>query len=730
MRTFPSRRPVGAALMLLAAALAACAPDETPTAPGVVPNVPAPTPSVGHARVEGYRTRGETREGFVLDRAGNPMKVTYEVHGGVAIWQGDIELGRASDVATSPEKARPFVRAGTMVEQGRGKAQNKAQATVIIDGDNFRWPGGVMPYVIDGALPDQKRIADAITMIESTTGGVTIVPRMGQADYVKFITSDGCSSPIGRQGGEQTIKLADNCFAGNAAHEMMHALGMFHEQSRCDRDEFVEILFDNVEDGKENNFDKECDGATDLGDNYDFGSMMHYPLDAFSTNGQPTIRLRPGVTYSGTIGQRDALSVLDRFTINFLYGLNNIPPVPRIGPLASSYDEGSEVPLDATGSTDADDKVLTYSWNFGDESCFAFPQPADCTQAQPKHRYANDGVYKVGLFVFDNYELEATETFVTIKNVKPDISVGGLTNGSFFPEDEGADFRHSGSFTDPGADFWSATVNYGDGGGVQALDLIGKFFAIRHTYADNGLYTVSVAVKDDDETSTKSGTLEVRNVRPSVNAGADQTFTSGQTFNLAGSFSDPGVNDAPWGWSVAWGFGTPTTGSTNTQGSISASRRMCAAGTYNVVLSVTDKDNGTGTDAAQVTVGYVVVNLAIMPNANPSSVSLKKQGSIPAVILSSATFDARTVDVASIRLGNEVGTDTEVEKVKGKPQSRIDDVNGDGRPDLILSFSVQQLIANGDLTMSTTSLVIRGFQGSTGDSCINFRGVGAVRVVS
>ena len=112
MRTFPSRRPVGAALMLLAAALAACAPDETPTAPGVVPNVPAPTPSVGHARVEGYRTRGETREGFVLDRAGNPMKVTYEVHGGVAIWQGDIELGRASDVATSPEKARPFVRAG------------------------------------------------------------------------------------------------------------------------------------------------------------------------------------------------------------------------------------------------------------------------------------------------------------------------------------------------------------------------------------------------------------------------------------------------------------------------------------------------------------------------------------------------------------------------------------------------------------------------------------------
>ena len=57
-------------------------------------------------------------------------------------------------------------------------------------------------------------------------------------------------------------------------------------------------------------------------------------------------------------------------------------------------------------------------------------------------------------------------------------------------------------------------------------------------------------------------------------------------------------------------------------------------------------------------------------------------------------------------------------------------MNGDGRLDLVLSFSIQQLIANGDLTSSTTSLAIRGFQGATGDSCINFRGVGAVRVVS
>jgi hypothetical protein len=508
--------------------------------------------------VEGYAARGELRQGFVLDRAGKPMKVSYEVHHGIAIWQGDIALGRARDIATTPETARPFVRSGGMGAPISGPIN--AQATVIRDGDTFRWPDGVVPYVIDGAVIDQSRITDGITMIESTTGGVTFVPRTNQADYVKFITSDGCSSPIGRQGGEQTIDFGGDCSKGNAAHEMMHALGMFHEQSRCDRDDFVEILLDNVEDGKENNFEKRCDDATDLGDNYDFGSMMHYPLDAFSKNGQPTIRLRPGVTFDGT----------------------------------------------------------------------------DCTQAQPKHRYADNNVYKVGLFVFDGYEEEATETFVTITNAAP-----------------------------------------------------------------------------------------------VVDAGQAKTVASGQTFNFAGSFNDPGVRDAPWTWSVAWGFGTPTTGSTNTQGAgaISASQRMCAAGTYTVTLSVTDKDGGTGSDDVQVTVGYVTVGLSIMPGSSPTTIAISKKGTVPIAILSSASFDARTVDVASIRLGDGTGTEAPVDQQKGRYQSRVADANGDGRPDMIVSFSVPQLIANGDLAPGMATLVLRGFQSATGDSCINFGGTGTVRVV-
>ena len=74
--------------------------------------------------------------------------------------------------------------------------------------------------------------------------------------------------------------------------------------------------------------------------------------------------------------------------------------------------------------------------------------------------YANDGVYKVGLFVWDGYEEEATEAFVTIKNVKPVVD---WTLGFFPIIDEGDEVAKFGDFTDPGADYWSATVDYGDG---------------------------------------------------------------------------------------------------------------------------------------------------------------------------------------------------------------------------------------------------------------------------
>jgi hypothetical protein len=86
---------------------------------------------------------------------------------------------------------------------------------------------------------------------------------------------------------------------------------------------------------------------------------------------------------------------------------------------------------------------------------------------------------------------------LVVTNVAPDFEAG--TNETLLPPVAGA-FSRSLSFTDPGADFWSGTVNFGDGSGNQDLrvDQASKWFDLNHVYAADGTYSVSVTVRDDD----------------------------------------------------------------------------------------------------------------------------------------------------------------------------------------------------------------------------------------
>jgi hypothetical protein len=240
------------------------------------------------------------RTGFVQGNTFGYRPVQYYVIDGQAIFEGDIVLG-------SVEEMERLV--AEVDDTGITSA-------VIITGDQFRWPGGVVPFTIDPDLPNVGRVNDAIAHWEDRTG-IRFVPRTDEQNFVTFRPGEGCSSPVGMRGEQQFITLDSGCDKGSTIHEIGHAVGLWHEQSREDRDRFIRILFENIEAGKEHNFDQHITDGDDVG-RYDFGSIMHYDEFAFSKNDKPTIETLNGES----IGQRSSLSDGDVQAVNFMYPLS------------------------------------------------------------------------------------------------------------------------------------------------------------------------------------------------------------------------------------------------------------------------------------------------------------------------------------------------------------------------------------------------------------------------
>jgi len=171
------------------------------------------------------------------------------------------------------------------------------------------WRKGVVPYMFSPEFAKWSSYvwaAKEAMKVWSQTTCVKFVKRTKERDYVYFVSKNGCYSYVGRIGGRQEISLGTRCnWEGIAVHELGHALGFHHEQSRPDRDTYVEIRKGNIETGAYNpNFMKYSTSTIDsLGTPYDYGSIMHYGPYAFSKNLKATIvAKKPGAYFGQRVG--------------------------------------------------------------------------------------------------------------------------------------------------------------------------------------------------------------------------------------------------------------------------------------------------------------------------------------------------------------------------------------------------------------------------------------------
>ncbi len=304
---------------------------------------------------------------------------------------------------------------------------------------------------------------------------------------------------------------------------------------------------------------------------------------------------------------------------------DNQPPTADFSYSPASPDTGDTIQF-TDQSTDPDGSIVSWDWNFGDGN--------SSSDQNPTHSYDDDGTYTVTLTVTDDDG--ATDDYsedITVQNQSPTADFDYTPTSPLTYETINFDGTLS---SDPDGSISSYEWDWTSDG---IFDATGSNPS--HFYTDDGTYTVTLRVTDDDgATDTYSDEITVQNQGPTADANGPYAGDVGETITFDGTgSSDPDGTINSYAWDMDNdGSYDDATGSQPTYS-------WSSEGTYTIGLEVTDDDGAINTDTATVYIGGVEYNNDAVAVDGPDS------GTTPGGVEFSITntYDA-TITIDSIKI--------------------------------------------------------------------------------